>query len=1235
MKNSISPQFSAAHNSFIGKNQFTVSRIKLIALAICLCTCFMTTAQTKTWTGAYNSSWIMPFNWTPSGIPSPFQNVVIASSDNDPILEFSSIIKSLTIEEGVSLTIESTGTLVIRESDQNGILNDGTLENFGIIEIGDIIPVGQHGIRNNKTIRNDGGIINIYNTTDDGIYNVKTITNKNNGTITIGGIGNEIEGNGLLLINTAKFHNDGAILKIDNTAESAIIGWGDYNNINQAELHIGRNGGNIVGWGFSIGNTSKVKNDNSLIKIDDVQEKGILIEHIARYDNINGGITVIGENGNLGDFAIHVDDDASFINGDCSYLNVASNNIIKSQGNIFTNDGVITENATGTSNIKINNGVIQNLNGGTFNVNTNNGSVTTWTGIVWTNCGDQDFSNAENWINGQTPTTSDRLIILPPFGAAGTEPKVLGFDVGYAKSIRIAINAKLQLNSFSKLVIENSPTDGIYNQGAIINHGELEIGLNSTIGQDGIDNRGTFDNQGLGIIRVDNTNANGIRHQNGTFTNNGNIIIGNNDIGTNGIYNNNTFNNNGFINIYNTQSHGMYCNASTFTNNHNLRIGENGDILGDGLYINNGTFNNSSGLLNIYKTTGLFGGAGIRNFGTFSNSSTITLGNTNPGIGGTGVHNEGNFNHLSGTFIIEVAGLDGIHNTNAGTFTNWSTISIGGGGYIGRHGILNGATFTNEAGGDIDVYSPQNLGLDNYAPGIFTSRGNSSLYLEKKALNEAGTIINEENSNFYCLQDIDNDGGTFSNKDNALTESEEKIINQNSGVFSNEGSLASVNSGKDIINDGSTMTNDADIYSDEGIQNLNGAILQGNGVFNIKEEWLNNATFNAGSSKVKVIGDVAASIGGSSLTTFYNLQIQKSGDPVALNNAIQINNNLSFSTGKLNLNDNDLTLGNSNGKILGEFGFNYIYSTNGGEIIKTVDLNSPTNENPGNIGVNITSSANLGTTTIKRGHVIQDVNGETSIDRYYDISPFNNSGLDATVQFSYLDYELNGISEGDLAPFRYNGVDWDEYPTTNYDDIANWVETTNVNSFSTWTLAQLLAPLPVELMSFKVRSVDNEKVLLEWQTASEENNDFFEIQRSRDDLHFETIEIVEGAGNSNVIQTYQSWDEKPYSGKNYYRLKQTDFDGAFDYSDIKVVEIKNSGSQISVFPNPTSGNLNFNESLSGDLMVKNVLGQTVWQMSDDDLQSLDLSHLSAGSYLLLYLDEQDNLQTAKFIISKN
>jgi hypothetical protein len=122
-------------------------------------------------------------------------------------------------------------------------------------------------------------------------------------------------------------------------------------------------------------------------------------------------------------------------------------------------------------------------------------------------------------------------------------------------------------------------------------------------------------------------------------------------------------------------------------------------------------------------------------------------------------------------------------------------------------------------------------------------------------------------------------------------------------------------------------------------------------------------------------------------------------------------------------------------------------------------------------------------------------------------------------------------------------------------------------SFMSGTIA-----LPIKLAHFNARLTEG-RVELDWATASEINNDFFTIERSGDGKNFNPVTTVQGAGNSTVMNFYESIDREPLGGVSYYRLKQTDFDGKYTYS--QVVTIKNGISKMktdlmiqSVSPNP-------------------------------------------------------------------
>ncbi|MFN0189429.1 MAG: GEVED domain-containing protein [Bacteroidia bacterium] len=111
-----------------------------------------------------------------------------------------------------------------------------------------------------------------------------------------------------------------------------------------------------------------------------------------------------------------------------------------------------------------------------------------------------------------------------------------------------------------------------------------------------------------------------------------------------------------------------------------------------------------------------------------------------------------------------------------------------------------------------------------------------------------------------------------------------------------------------------------------------------------------------------------------------------------------------------------------------------------------------------------------------------------------------------------------------------------------------------IGNSNPWAIALNTTPLPVELVNFDAKLVDA-RVKLSWTTASEINNDFFTVERADKDLtKFDFIAKVNSyMHNSTVMLNYETWDESPLQGLQYYRLKQTDLDGEFTYSDLKPV----------------------------------------------------------------------------------
>ncbi len=128
---------------------------------------------------------------------------------------------------------------------------------------------------------------------------------------------------------------------------------------------------------------------------------------------------------------------------------------------------------------------------------------------------------------------------------------------------------------------------------------------------------------------------------------------------------------------------------------------------------------------------------------------------------------------------------------------------------------------------------------------------------------------------------------------------------------------------------------------------------------------------------------------------------------------------------------------------------------------------------------------------------------------------------------------------------------------------GSWVVSYNATDIT----IEVIGALPVELTTFTAE-LENEETLLSWTTASELNNEGFEIQRSMDARSWEKIGWIKGAQNSQLEKQYNYIDRKPEVEMNYYRLKQLDFDGEFEYSDLVNVELRKKGILI-LIPNPS------------------------------------------------------------------
>lgn len=198
------------------------------------------------------------------------------------------------------------------------------------------------------------------------------------------------------------------------------------------------------------------------------------------------------------------------------------------------------------------------------------------------------------------------------------------------------------------------------------------------------------------------------------------------------------------------------------------------------------------------------------------------------------------------------------------------------------------------------------------------------------------------------------------------------------------------------------------------------------------------------------------------------------------------------------------------------------------------------------------------------------------------------------------------------------------------------VKRTQAQGWSNWGLSGgTLNPLPVELIEFTAEAKDTH-VEIGWTTASELNNAEFIVERSADAVTFEALISVPGAGNSNVTKQYVQLDKFPLPGVSYYRLKQVDFDGEFEYSEIRPVHFLNQEKLKLNYWSVENGQLHLNLNSTEDqieIVIYDLSGRKVLRSTylNNSVQYLiDLSQISKGAYLIWITDGKASI-TSKVI----
>jgi hypothetical protein len=401
----------------------------------------------------------------------------------------------------------------------------------------------------------------------------------------------------------------------------------------------------------------------------------------------------------------------------------------------------------------------------------------------------------------------------------------------------------------------------------------------------------------------------------------------------------------------------------------------------------------------------------------------------------------------------------------------------------------------------------------------------------------------------------------------------------------------------------------------------------------LKGDWVNNVGsggFLCGTGTTTLSGTSAQQITNTGGESFYNLTVSSTG--ITLNNAVNVGGTLTLTSGNITLGANDLVITSGNA-ITGYSASSFVVTNSTG----TLKINNLTTARVFPIGknaytytpatiANVTGtadqfSARVATDILKQGTsgttVTTDVVGQTW---FFDEAVVGGSIATITLQWNGSD-ELSGFDRTDCRLSHYISGAWDT-PTASAASGSDpySISRSGITSFSPFGVEEATPhPLPIQLLTFDAKLTSDKQVDLSWVTASETNNDFFTLEKTRDGVSFETVAIVDGAGNSTSKLHYDRIDNNPYTGRSYYRLKQTDFNGKYAYSSIVAIENANQEkNQLTIFPNPSpdgSVNINIqgNQSEQVTIQLIDLLGKIVYMkttaLTHDGINTISMEQL--------------------------
>lgn len=415
----------------------------------------------------------------------------------------------------------------------------------------------------------------------------------------------------------------------------------------------------------------------------------------------------------------------------------------------------------------------------------------------------------------------------------------------------------------------------------------------------------------------------------------------------------------------------------------------------------------------------------------------------------------------------------------------------------------------------------------------------------------------------------------------------------------------------------------------------------------LEGDWINNGTFIPNNGQVTLNGSEDQNITGSSVTNFRFLTINKpSGGATVLTNA-DVEEKLTLTKGLITTGNFRVRVGNKNylGSIDGGdnnsyvngrlekgivnwssgqigLGFEHFFPVGKGGNYRPVFLNISSMSAASWVSVEQFETGFLGTPPVDY----------YTPNRYWDVDILDANTFNFTLRLDGTDTPFSS----DTKMLRYN-------PIATTTDVFNttlslpYYSSSNITANSHFALSPNNADMPVTLTDFHVTSLEN-VVKLNWSTSSEEKSDKFEIERSTNPaIGFEQIGTKPSQNEPNGA-SYSFTDQTiPRGGILYYRLKIVDFDGSFEYSNIKSIatsEIQNSF----IYPNPALHQVRINTSNLTDVVFVSVHDLTGRQLlkreGSESQKDINVSSLSSGLYFAKVVDKHGQTHLLKFVVQK-